>query len=620
MISKMRAMAPTIMIVILISFVIGTIFFNWGMNRGSSSGSRMNSVGKINGREIPLSYFDREVSAERQKQERRGTDDDQYQAHLIPGRVWEQQVQQILMKDFFEKIDLYASADEVFDYIKRNPPSGLDTASELMTNGVFDTTKYVALLNDPRTYEYNPGFRILERQTRELVIPMQKLESLLSAPLLPTKAEFEYLYKEENEKAVFEYAYINHNAVRIDGSRITADMVTKYYTAHRSAFVGDELVDLYVAKFPKKATARDEQVYYQELLDIRNKILSEKDVSRAEAFAEEAKVSSDDEESAQNGGDLGFIRRGTMPPEFDAVAFKIDTCTLSNPVKTRFGYHLIMVEKRRKRGAGDEVKVRHILRKIVPTIETSDALTEKVDSLRRKMIDEGFVAAVREAAKLDTAVIFDSTGLIARNASIPGIGYVSGLGRFILGLEGKESETVSERLENSNGFYLFSVKQRIPKGVMPLAAATPRIRKILADSLYREALRSFAEAWSGKVGEGIPLATLEKYDKSITSGITDTVTRLKAIPGVGADSKVAAVAFELPVGKRSKLIDWNGTYFLVRPLWKGPPATVPWGSPQLSMIGARYMAQLRERLSMEWYTDYKSRQKIQCNIDKIYID
>ena len=621
MISKMRAMAPTIMVVILVSFVIGTIFFNWGMNRGSTPGTRTNVAGKINGHEIPLTYFDREVNAERQKMERGGTNDDQYQSHLVTRQVWEQQVSQVLMRDFFRKVNLYASADEVFDYIKHNPPPGIDTISSLMTNGVFDTAKFVAILNNPRTYEYNPGFRVLEQQTRELIIPVQKLELLLTAPLLPTKAEMEYFYKRENEKAVFEYAFINNNTVRIDTSRITDDMAAKYYAAHRDTFKCDDMVDLYVVKFPKKATARDEQVYYQELQDIRNKLLSEKEVPRSEAFAEEAKVSSDDEGSSQNGGDLGFFRRGAMVPEFDSVAFRLDSGAISTPVKTRFGYHLIFVEKRRKLGKIEEVKARHILRKIVPTIETTDAITEKVDTLRRKMQDEGLAAAAREAARLDPSVDFDSTGFFERSSMIPGIGYVSGLGRFFLEIERKESEGISERLENNKGFYLFSVKQRIPKGIMPLEAAKPHIRKLLADSLYGQALRALAEEWSKKVGDNSSLASLKKYDSSkIGSGTTDTVTRMGFIAGVGSDSKVAAVAFALPVGRRSGLIGCNGTYFLVRPLWKGPPAFVPWGSSQVSMVAAKIIGELRQKIYLDWYVDYKSRQKIVSNIDKIYLD
>ena len=66
MIHKMREMAPTIMMIILIAFVGGTIFLDWGMNL-SGRKSTMTAAGKINGREVPLTYFDHQVNIERQR-------------------------------------------------------------------------------------------------------------------------------------------------------------------------------------------------------------------------------------------------------------------------------------------------------------------------------------------------------------------------------------------------------------------------------------------------------------------------------------------------------------------------------------------------------------------------
>ncbi len=619
MISKIREWTLPIMIIILVSFVIGTIFLNWGMNRGAG-GTRIQTAGAINGREIPLNLFEREVSGERQRLER-GAADDQYESHMLPQEVWDRTVNQTLMNDFYKKTDLFGTADEVFDYLVHNAPPGVDTASMFRTNGMFDTSKYVAFLNDPRAYEYNPGLRQLEEQASQVIVPGQKLEALLDAPLLPARAEVEYLYKERNEKAVFEYASMKNDAVKVDLSAITDDAAEKYYGEHRDAFKSDEQVDLYTVRIPKTPTARDEQTYYQELVDLKNKILAEKDVRRPEAFAEEAKISSDDDASAQKGGDLGWIKRGAMAPAFDSVAFRLDTGAISDPVKSRLGYQLIMVEQREKRDGIEMIKARHILRKIIPTGETMDALQEKADSLRKTMEDAGFRTAAQEAAQKDHSIIFDSTGFFPRNSPIPGIGFVSGLGHFLLGAE-KESDNISERLENTSAFFLFSVKQRIPKGIPPFAAVKQRILPILADSLRRKAIRGAAEAWSARIPENAPLAGLKKSDSAmVSSGVTDTVTRMGDIPGIGADTKVAAVAFALPLGKRSKLIESNGRYFLVRPLWKGPAvASVPWGTPPVQAIIGQIMNQTRQSSYTEWYRNYKAGQKIVSNIDKVFVD
>ncbi len=94
-------------------------------------------------------------------------------------------------------------------------------------------------------------------------------------------------------------------------------------------------------------------------------------------FATLAVMYSKDPGSAPNGGDLGFVSRMELVPEFAAVAFNLEPNEISKVVKSDFGYHLIqMIEKR-----GDQVHVRHIL--LHPQISYSDekAAQSKLDSI-----------------------------------------------------------------------------------------------------------------------------------------------------------------------------------------------------------------------------------------------
>lgn len=50
--------------------------------------------------------------------------------------------------------------------------------------------------------------------------------------------------------------------------------------------------------------------------------------------------------SGKEGGDLGEFGPGDMVPEFDKVVFKAPLGVVQGPVKTEFGYHLILVTKR----------------------------------------------------------------------------------------------------------------------------------------------------------------------------------------------------------------------------------------------------------------------------------
>lgn len=65
-----------------------------------------------------------------------------------------------------------------------------------------------------------------------------------------------------------------------------------------------------------------------------------------EDFAALAEQFSEDPGSAANGGDLGFFGRGRMVPEFEEAAFGLEIGEISDPVRSPFGYHIILVEER----------------------------------------------------------------------------------------------------------------------------------------------------------------------------------------------------------------------------------------------------------------------------------
>ena len=64
-------------------------------------------------------------------------------------------------------------------------------------------------------------------------------------------------------------------------------------------------------------------------------------IIKGESFSDLAKKFSKDKGSAENGGDLGYFSRGKMVPEFEQAAVGLKPGEVSEPVKTRFGYHII---------------------------------------------------------------------------------------------------------------------------------------------------------------------------------------------------------------------------------------------------------------------------------------
>lgn len=92
-------------------------------------------------------------------------------------------------------------------------------------------------------------------------------------------------------------------------------------------------------------------------------------------FSTLALLYSEDTESAKRRGELGFLGRGDLVPEFANVAFNLtDTKTVSKIVESEFGFHIIqLIEKR-----GDKINCRHILKK--PKV-SEEALTQCITDL-----------------------------------------------------------------------------------------------------------------------------------------------------------------------------------------------------------------------------------------------
>ena len=100
-------------------------------------------------------------------------------------------------------------------------------------------------------------------------------------------------------------------------------------------------------------------------------------ISNGADFSELAKEYSHDPGSSKRGGKLGWAKRGDFVPEYEEAAFNLESGKVSPPVKTRFGYHLILLNERQ----GEKINTSHILIKLEPTADDQRRVMALADSL-----------------------------------------------------------------------------------------------------------------------------------------------------------------------------------------------------------------------------------------------
>jgi len=140
----------------------------------------------------------------------------------------------------------------------------------------------------------------------------------------------------------------------------------KYYDEHKvdyeSVHARHILIRFKGSPLPLAAGKKDltEEEALAKVQEIRKRILAGED------FATVAKTESDDVQTGVKGGDLGTFKHGQMVKEFDQAAFTLPVGQVSEPIKTKFGYHIIKVEKVQP----GEVQARHIL--LTPALDSAN--------------------------------------------------------------------------------------------------------------------------------------------------------------------------------------------------------------------------------------------------------
>ncbi len=550
MMRELRERTKVVMLIVAVAF-IGLMVFEWGMDiSGTSVATQTGELGRVNGEPVP---YDRYSIAYQQlfdqaRQQFGTLQLSREQIKELEDRAFNEVVNEILIQQEMRRLNIRVSDSEVVQAAQWMPHPDLMQNEIFLTEGQFDISKYQQFLSGP-TADENLLLQ-LEAYYRS-AIPRSKLIRQVTSGLFMSDAELWQYWRDRNETATAEYVPLNVSVLVPGDVEVTDREIRDHYNRNRDRFQRPSTARVSLAYISKAATASDTVAAYAKAVELREEVLA------GTPFAEVAQRESDDTGSRDQGGNLGSFRHEEMVTPFADAAFALPVGELSEPIATDFGYHIIQVTARE----GDLTTASHILVSYQPSDAALDRLYVRADSLEA-LAERGGVerAAGAMGAQYRTGVTITS------DAS-----YVPGVGGAIEALEwiednklALEPEAVSPVFETPEAFYLVAEEAYVAPGQIPLAEATPEVRRqVIVDKKLAQA-RAIGQQIVTEVRGGKSLEDAAR-ERGLTIETAGPFTRVGFNPAFGQANAVTGAAFGVPIGEVSDVVGTPGGYYIIRP-------------------------------------------------------
>lgn len=260
-------------------------------------------------------------------------------------------------------------------------------------------------------------------------------------------------------------------------------------------------------------------------------------------FAELARRYSEDEGTRDAGGDLGRITRGQMVPEFEGAAFALEQDEVSDPVTSMFGVHVIKATEK----TGGATQTLDDVRDAIVDILQQESADARALALAEAMSLEIDEAVDLEAAAARRGLEAQESGFAALGEPVLGLGFSSEVTTQAFQLAEGE---VAGPIPTPTGPAFVTVTGIQAPYVPPLEEVEARVRD---DVIRRKAFvlaQERADAVAAVLQDADDFgaaAEAEELDVN-ESGL---IARGAAVPGVGVNAQVEAVAFSLVPGETS---------------------------------------------------------------------
>jgi peptidyl-prolyl cis-trans isomerase D len=631
MLHLMRKHAGSWMIKIIL-FAIVVVFVFWGV--GSMRSRKANRVADINGEIISQDMY--QQAYYRLLENYRRIYGDQYNDALLkmlrPNEtVLNQLVNTVVMLQEAERLGIGVGEEELASSIRQIP--------DFQNNGAFDYRRYNLLLTQnnitPEQFESDQKDQIIIDKLRAVVLSgvtvtedevrqwydwsnaRINLSYVLFSPdryqnIQPSQSEIQSYFQEHKEdyrtqpRIKVRYLYFNPEVYEAQ-VKIGDERIAEYYQGHPAEFKTDKRVKArhILIKVDEGADEKTVETKKDEALKVYKMASAGKDKN----FAVLAKKFSQGP-TKDKGGELGWFTRDKMVEPFAEKAFSMQAGEISEPVRTRFGWHIIKVEQIEEASTTTLKAASDGIRQKLTYEKAKELAFSKVEAVYDSVFDGDDLGAAGQAHQVPALTTDFFTA--AKGPTEKQIGQPMKFAQIAFGLE---KMAISEIQDLDNGYYLLQVTDREEAVVPPLEQVAAKVKEDLVKARQDKQAQADAQEFLKSIREGKSLAEASAGLK-LEPKETGFFSRSGAIPQIGYEPQIQQDAFELTVEKplmENAVKGRQGWFVLRLKDWQAPDDAG--FDKNRASIMKRLTEQKKKAAFGSWLDDLKSRSKIEINRD-----
>lgn len=541
-------------------------------------------------------------------------------------------VNRILARNDAKARGIEAGVAEVQGQIKTMPA--------FLKAGVFDMEVYRKVLAANRYKE-----RDFEKSVEEDIL-VDKARLAAVGAVVVTDEDVLKAYQRGNKKINLDYVTVDAGRYA-DTVKVTDDEAKEYLKKKGSMFmtpvkvnvfyafvdfkeaaksvkVSDEEVKAYYAKNPKEFESPEEMKARHILIapdpkekdgtkakeDARKKaegILGE--LKKGAKFPALAKKHSMDPGSKEQGGDLGWVKRGMMVKPFEEGLFALKKGEMSHVVESGYGFHIIMAEERKGGGKTSLKDAEAALRKTLSVQKSWVEAKDIIIALDKPFKDAKTTEELKRTAAGRRYVKVFSTGLFSEADKTTDFARNDVLRDAAFALRAGE---VSRPLQTHEGFYLIKIVERIDAHVPEYNLVKDIVKKKLRIEKAEEEAKGAAAAMLKKVKGGddfYVLAKKEKFKVEETGPFSKTDGMIKKINVfAGGDDRFFNLDKSAPYFPDPFQAGGRHFVFRLKEVKDADPKGIDKVKDELKK---RLLAQKEEEGVNKWLKDLREKAKIQ---------